>query len=247
MSTAIPFPDTDTDSNSDMLGDWSDDSSAKSENSPDVPILDSSKEPEALFATPKIQSSVHIMLTHLQEWWEHSEQLLQVMADKKLPCNTLRQMSDDIDTMLDKAISNLIETVSSDPSVFPVAALISTTRAIKKYLFLKVGEVCCQAGNEDKCAKMANVALTSLKKFRTSATDFYDQLLAHMIESMDQLDKQPDVDEFTTPDIKNLLDALTTKSDTQKTPDVQTKPKRKESKKTSPNKGLGIGKAAMAA
>jgi len=149
-----------------------------------------------LFATPEMQSSVHKMLSHLQEWWEHSEELLEMMANKKLPCKSLVSMSEEIDNMLDKSISKLIEDVSIDPGAFPVAALISTARDIKKYLFLKVGEICCQAGKEDECAKMANKALVSLKKFRNSAGDLYDTILTQAMQEMDS-------DEEETPGVSS--------------------------------------------
>ena len=159
-----------------------------------------------LFATPEMQAGVHTMLTHLQEWWEHSEVLMQLMAKKKLPCSSLEKMSDQIDKMVDKSIEKLIKSFSSDPAAFPIAAVVSTTRDIKKYLFLKVGEVCCQGGNQDACAKMANKALISLKKFRNSATDFYDQMIAHVIAGMTAHDDMADkADDISTPELENIL------------------------------------------
>lgn len=211
---------------------WSDATNEDDAPGQEAPSKDIDARNQQLFATPQIQSAVHVMLTHLQEWWEHSEGLLQMMAAKQLPCSSLKKMSDEIDTMLDKAISKLIETYSSDPSAFPIAAIISTTRAIKKYLFLKVGEVCCQAGREDACAKMANAALVSLKKFRNSATDFYDHLLANLVQSMELSTTTEDDEAFTTPDLKNLLGELTAfpqmPDKTNKT-DMSTKPAKSKS------------------
>lgn len=146
------------------------------------------------------------MLTHLQEWWEHSETLLQMMAKKKLPCSSLEKMSDQIDKMVDKSIEKLIKSFAADPAIFPVAAIVATTRDIKKYLFLKVGEVCCQGGNQDNCAKMANKALVALKKFRTSAADFYDQMIAHVISGMNAPDADSGAaDDIATPELENIL------------------------------------------
>ena len=203
--------DTDSTQSTQLDEEWSDASDEDDDETPEreEPRKDAEDtNNKQLFATPQMQSAVHVMLTHLQEWWEHSEGLLQMMAAKKLPCASIKKMSDEIDTMLDKSISKLIETYSSDPSAFPISALVGTTRAIKKYLFLKVGEVCCQAGREDACAKMANVALVSLKKFRNSATDFYDQLLANLVQSMETSTATQDGEEFTTPDLQNLLAEL---------------------------------------
>uniref|UniRef100_A0A6C0C2G7 Uncharacterized protein n=1 Tax=viral metagenome TaxID=1070528 RepID=A0A6C0C2G7_9ZZZZ len=238
--------DSDDNVSDQSLGEWSDSSDDSDDDTADdyQPSMKSDgKNTQQLFATAPMQSSVHTMLTHLQEWWEHSEQLLQMMAAKQLPCSSLKKMSDEIDTMLDKAISKLIETYSSDPSVFPVAAIISTTRAIKKYLFLKVGEVCCQVGKEDACAKMANVSLVSLKKFRNSATDFYDQLLAHLVQSMEAATTTKDDEAFSTPDLQNLLSELTVHSSM---PDGKKATQKPTKSKTSPKKSPS-SKAARAA
>lgn len=200
-------PIYDSDSSTDTGGDWSEDSDQ--ENAPDNTATASTPDNNQIFATPQMQSAVHAMLTHLQEWWEHSEGLLQLMADKQLPCNSLKKMSDDIDTMLDKSISKLIETYSSDPSHFPISVLIDTTRTIKKYLFMKVGEVCCQAGKGDDCAKAAKAALLSLKKFRNSATNFYDEMLSHLVQGMSASDNAaPTSQDFDTPQLEALMDSL---------------------------------------
>lgn len=175
---------------------------------PSAPPL--AKDQGQLFATPEMQAGVHNMLTHLQEWWEHSEVLLHLMADKKLPCSSLNKMSDHIDKMVDKSIEKLIKSFAVDPAVFPIAAIVSTTRDIKKYLFLKVGEVCCQGGNQDSCAKMANKALVALKKFRNSAADFYDHMIAHVISGMTAADDAmaPGSDDIATPELENILKQL---------------------------------------
>jgi len=163
--------------------------------------------PGQIFATPEMQAGVHKMLTHLQEWWEHSETLLQMMASKNLPCASIEKMSDQIDKMLDKSIEKLIKSFAADPSVFPIAAIVNVTREIKRNLFLKVGEVCCQSANQDDCAKAANVALVSLKKFRNSANEFYDQMIAHVISSMDASEAGGS-DNIDTPEIQALLQQL---------------------------------------
>jgi hypothetical protein len=87
-----------------------------------------------------------------------------------------------------------------DPSAFPIAALVQSARSIKKYVFLKVGEVCCQAGNKDNCAKMAKNALVSLKKFRNSANDLYDHMIAQVLDAMDS-----EEDDIATPEMNELL------------------------------------------
>ena len=171
-----------------------------------APSVATSSAPGQIFATPEMQAGVHKMLTHLQEWWEHSEMLLQLMASKNLPCKSIERMSDQIDKMLDKSIEKLIKNVSADPSVFPIAALVKWTREIKLNLFLKVGEVCCQSANQDECAKAANVALVALKKFRNSANEFYDQMIAHVITAMDAT--EGGADDIDTPEIEALLQQL---------------------------------------
>ncbi len=155
-----------------------------------------------LFASPAIQAAIHTMLTHLQAWWQESEHLLQLMADKKLPCDTLMKLSDQIDSMLDKAIEKLITSAATDPSVFPIQELVGTSRTVKKYVFLKVGEVCCQQGMQDECAEAANKALVSLKKVRNAGADTYDEMIAHLLTSTQE-------DTMSTPELEDLLSALT--------------------------------------
>jgi hypothetical protein len=201
MSLA-PMTDSDLDTESDTTPSSG---SASALSTPAPP-----KDQGQLFATPAMQTGVHKMLTHLQEWWDHSEGLLHAMAEKNLPCASLTKMSDQIDRMVDKSIEKLIKSVAADPAVFPIAALVGTTRDIKKYLFLKVGEVCCQGGRQDECAKMANRALVALKKFRNSAADFYDQMIAHVISGMTAAENTPAAGggDISTPELENLLKQL---------------------------------------
>ena len=137
-----------------------------------------------LFVNPKVQTAIHSMLSDLQQWWQECEVLLELMSRKKLNCGTLRQMSDHLDKTLDVAIETLITTPNADPDVFPMDGVLGISKEIKKYLFSKIGEVCCQAGKQDKCALLAKTALKALKKFKTSAGMFYDQMISHVLESM---------------------------------------------------------------
>ena len=152
--------------------------------------------------TPTMQMAMHKMLTYLQQWWKDSERLLQTMVAHNLPCDSLKKMSNDIDQMLDKAIGKIAKGVL-DPSVFPIADIVHVARNMKRYVFLKVGEICCQAGNEDKCAKAANVALVTLKKFRNSANNVYDEMIAQVLQAMDSASDEED--ELATPDMTKLL------------------------------------------
>ena len=161
--------------------------------------------PGQLFQSPAIQAAVHKMLTHLQDWWKDSEHLLQLMADKQLPCDTLTKLSDQIDTMLDKSIEKLIKTAASDPSVFPIQDLVGTSRTIKKYVFLKVGEVCCQKGEQDECAEAAKKALVSLKKVRNAGADAYDEMIAHLLTNSEEGAAD---DVISTPELDALLTQL---------------------------------------
>lgn len=183
-------------------------SDASTDTSPGSDSDDESKKTSTklLFASAELQTSVHTMLTHLQEWWALSEMLLQKMATKELPCNRLRSMSDTIDKIVDKSIETLIQTAITDPNSFPIVQIVATAKKIKEYLFFKVGEVCCQAGNEDGCAKAAKIALIALKKFRLSANDFYDSMIAHVITEMSNAPEPPKG--MSTPDLDALLEMI---------------------------------------
>jgi len=147
-----------------------------------------------LFDFPELQKSVRILLTHLKNWWDESEKLLGLMADKQLPCDTLVKLSDKIDQMLDKAIESMLHKTESDPNYFPLQAVTDMSKEIKRYVFLKVGQVCCKQGNQDKCSKAAKKALMSLKQVRTSAVGVYDQLIINMFND------QPTASSASTPD-----------------------------------------------
>lgn len=153
---------------------------------------------------PELHMAMHKMLSHLSEWWTDSEQLLQLMASKSLPCKTLEGMSDKIDKLLDNAIETIINSPGAEPAVFPMTRIVQLTREIKRYLFLKVGEVCCQKGNADKCAATAKTALVSLKKFRTAAHGVYDTMIAQALDGLDE-SPGPGMD---TPEIEALLKQL---------------------------------------
>ena len=152
--------------------------------------------------TPKMQMVIHKMLSCLQRWWEDSERLLKIMAEKKLPCDSMKKMSNEIDEMLDKAIS-LIAAGDTDPAVLPVAEIVHAAREIKRYVFLKVGELCCQSGNTDKCAKAANTALVTLKKFRNSANNLYDEMIAQVLQEMETPDVHHD-----NPELMKLIEQM---------------------------------------
>ena len=162
------------------------------------------KAPEAahMEITPKMQMVIHKMLSCLQRWWEDSERLLKIMAEKKLPCDSMKKMSNEIDEMLDKAIS-LIAAGDTDPAVLPVAEIVHVAREIKRYVFLKVGELCCQSGNTDKCAKAANTALVTLKKFRNSANNLYDEMIAQVLQEMETPDVHHD-----NPELIKLIEQM---------------------------------------
>jgi hypothetical protein len=165
-----------------------------------------------LLAPGPLQHAMHTMLAHLQNWWIDSEEVLQLLADKNLPCDQLKSMSDDIDKLLDKSIEKLVSDYDSDPITFPVTSLMGAAKNIKKYLFLKVGQICCQQGNQDKCASAAKKALKSLSKFKDSAGTFYDALVAQALQSkpdpgydavepsLDKLFKQLRLDRDPPPD-----------------------------------------------
>jgi hypothetical protein len=153
-----------------------------------------------MFKTKDLQDKVQIMLEHLQEWWEEQHQLLDVMSNENLPCDSLRQMSDKIDTLLDNSLDELIKNADANPAVFPVGPLVGLTKAIKKYTFLKVGQLCCQKGRSSKCGPAAKAALQVLARFRDSATDVYAELLKDS--------ENPSETEMDTPEIENLIREL---------------------------------------
>lgn len=198
----------DSDTDSDDSSGFTDDTTTATPASPSLPLPSTpslpTKPPGQLFASPAIQAAIHTMLSHLQTWWEDSEHLLQLMADKQLPCDTLTKLSDQIDTMLDKSIEKLIKTAASDPSVFPIQDLVGTSRTIKKYVFLKVGEVCCQKGEQDECAQAAKKALVSLKKVRNAGADAYDEMIAHLLTNTGDTGDEA----ITTPELDALLRQL---------------------------------------
>jgi hypothetical protein len=168
-----------------------------------------------LFKSQRVEMAVHEMLTHLQKWWSESAKLLTRMAQNDLPCDTIQKLSDDIDHTLDKSIQVLIDSAddTNDPALFPIATLSAAVRTLRKVIFLKVGQVCCKNGNQDKCARVAKKALATLDAFKGAAADVYDTMIADLI---DKLNSQAEADVtqaealMTTPELQQVLAALGT-------------------------------------
>jgi hypothetical protein len=158
--------------------------------------------------SPNMQRAMGLLLKELQDWWMRSEQLMELMQDRQLPCDSLQKMSDRIDSLMDTSLDSMVKSQqAADPNVLPIHAIIGLTRSIKRYIFLKVGQVCCQKGNQDKCAKAANRALNSMKKFRTSAVGLYDAVIQDMLDELDKQDPHPEADSDS--DIETLFENLT--------------------------------------
>jgi hypothetical protein len=207
MSKALDYgSDSDTDTPySDSA--WSDDSDSSDEDDPHVAPTPAAP-PAPQKQSPTMQRAMALLLKELQDWWMRSEHLMELMRDKQLPCESLQKMSDRIDTLMDTSLDHMVSNEkTSDPSVIPIHAIIKLTRSIKKYIFLKVGQVCCQKGNQDKCAKAANRALGSMKNFRTSAVGLYDAAIQDMLDELDKQDPNPVEDSDT--DIETLFEDLT--------------------------------------